>query len=77
MYRTKTGNATSAKRRNRRTVFRVRGPHMHRDRIRAAVGATASVIGILLVSPRLEHPRSSEQQVGHGFTDAERREESP
>jgi hypothetical protein len=60
-------------------VFQIRGPRMHRDRIRAAVGATASVVGALLLAPWQDPPRSIEQGTQHGFSeaDAELREGSP
>lgn len=79
MYRTNTRSAKRTERRAHRMVFQIRGPRMHRDRIRAVVGATAPVIGILLLSPWQEPPRSIEQGPRHGFSDAdsELREGSP
>ncbi len=60
-------------------VFRIRGPRMHRDRIRAVVGATAPVLGVLLLAPWQDPKGSIEQGTQHGFSeaDAELREGSP
>jgi hypothetical protein len=79
MYRTNTRSAKRTGRRTHRMVFQIRGPRMHRDRIRAVVGATTSVIGALLLAPWQDPPRSIDQGARHGSseTDAERREGSP
>lgn len=79
MYRTNTRSAKRIGRRTHRMVFRIRGPRMHRDRIRAAVGATASVIGALLLAPWQDPAGSLEQGTRRGFSDAdaELREGSP
>ena len=79
MYRTNTRSAKRTGKRIHRMVFQVRGPRMHRDRIRAVVGATTSVIGTLLLPPWQDPPRSIDRGARHGGSDAnaELREESP
>ena len=79
MYRTNTRSAKRTGRRTHRMVFQIRGPRMHRDRIRAIVGATTSVIGTLLLAPWQDPPRSTERGARHGGSDAdaELREGSP
>jgi hypothetical protein len=79
MYRTNTRSAKRTGRRTHRMVFQIRGPRMHRDRIRAVVGATTSVIGTLLLAPWQDPPRSIDRGAGHGCpdADAELREGSP
>ncbi len=79
MYRTNTRSAKRTGRRTHRMVFQIRGPRRHRDRIRAAVGATTSVVGALLLAPWQDPEGSIEQGTRHGFSeaDAELREGSP
>jgi len=71
MYRTNTRSAKRTGRRTHRMVFRIRGPRMHRDRIRAVGGATTSVIGALLLAPWQDPPRSIDRGARHGGSDAD------
>ena len=79
MYRTNTRSVKRIGRRTHRMVLQFRGPRMHRDRIRAVVGATTSVIGTLLLAPWQDPRRSIDRGARHGCSDAdaELREGSP
>ncbi len=81
MYRTKMRIARQVGRRTGHAAAPFRGPRMHRDRVRTAVGSTAaSIIAILRLSPcRLPEPGATDLGARPGFTasDGERREESP
>ncbi len=79
MYRTNTRSAKRTGRTIHRMVLQIRGPRMHRDRIRAVVVATTSVIGTLLLAPWQDPPRPIGQGARHASSDtnAELMEGSP